>query len=69
MGIVNTWKSSATTEEVIEHLEKLYCGNIGLEFMHLESAEEREWFATHYETIAAQEVDTETKKAIAEGIE
>ena len=68
VGIVNSWKNSATTEEVIEQLEKLYCGSIGVEFMHIESAEEREWFATQYESIAAEQVDTKTKKAVAEAM-
>ena len=67
-GIINSWKSSASTEEVIEQLEKLYCGSIGVEFMHLESAQEREWFAAQYEATVAEEVDTETKKAVAEAM-
>ena len=67
-GIINSWKSSASTEEVIEQLEKLYCGNIGVEFMHIESAQEREWFAAQYEATVVEAVDTETKKAVAEAM-
>ena len=34
--------------------------------MHIESSEEREWFIKEYETIVAEEVDSYTKKEIAE---
>lgn len=65
-GILNTGKGTATTSEIIQQLEKLYCSSIGVEFMHIESSEEREWFIKEYETIVAEEVDSYTKKEIAE---
>ena len=64
-GILNGWKESATTEEVVERLEQLYCGSMGVEFMHIESAEEREWFAREFEAAATEYLDSATKKEIA----
>lgn len=65
---MNSWKSAATTEEVVQQLEKLYCNHVGVEFMHVESAEEREWFARQYEELASQEIEsgikTENAKAM-----
>ncbi len=40
---------SKTLREIVEHLEQTYCGSIGLEFMHIRSDAEREWFLTQYE--------------------
>ncbi|XP_063972436.1 probable 2-oxoglutarate dehydrogenase E1 component DHKTD1 homolog, mitochondrial isoform X2 [Diachasmimorpha longicaudata] len=38
---------------------------IGAEFSHLESLEEREWFAENFEKISREELDDGTKRAIA----
>ncbi|HMN40252.1 MAG TPA: 2-oxoglutarate dehydrogenase E1 component [Phycisphaerales bacterium] len=35
--------------EVIAHLERYYCGSIGIEFMHIPADEERAWFRRRFE--------------------
>lgn len=42
-------RSSSTLREVIDHLERTYCGSIGSEFMHIPVDEEREWFLARIE--------------------
>jgi len=41
--------TSGTLREIIAHLEQTYCRSIGLEFMHIRSEAEREWFLKNYE--------------------
>jgi len=41
--------SSATLGQVVSHLEETYCGSIGLEFMHIQSSDERAWFLAKFE--------------------
>ena len=67
-GIINGWKTNASTADIVDQLEKLYCSTTGIEFMHIESLEEREWLVNEYESINSQEVDTVTKKEIAEAM-
>ncbi len=67
-GILEGWKSAATTEEIVEQLEKLYCNHLGVEFMHLESLEEREWFAKEFEIMASQDVEVEIKRENAKAM-
>ncbi|XP_011306220.1 probable 2-oxoglutarate dehydrogenase E1 component DHKTD1, mitochondrial, partial [Fopius arisanus] len=64
-GIINTSKSEGTVEEAVGILNDLYTREIGAEFSHLESLEEREWFAETFERIHKEELDDGTKKAIA----
>ncbi len=40
---------AATLKMVIDHLEKSYCGSIGVEFMHIPSDDERVWFRRRFE--------------------
>ncbi|QQS09606.1 MAG: 2-oxoglutarate dehydrogenase E1 component [Phycisphaerales bacterium] len=40
---------SRTLREIVDHLEKTYCGSIALEFMHIRNQEERDWFLDQYE--------------------
>jgi 2-oxoglutarate dehydrogenase complex dehydrogenase (E1) component-like enzyme len=54
--------------DVVNQLEKLYCSSTGIEFMHVESLEEREWLVKEYEAMDSQEVDSVTKKEIAEAM-
>lgn len=42
-------RSSAKLREVVDHLERVYAGSIGSEFMHLPVEEEREWFLARLE--------------------
>jgi 2-oxoglutarate dehydrogenase E1 component len=39
----------ATLRELIAHLEKVYAGSVGLEFMHISSPSRRTWLAEHME--------------------
>ena len=39
----------APLREVIKQLEQSYCGSIGIEFMHIPSGAEREWFRRRFE--------------------
>ncbi|KAI9563198.1 hypothetical protein GHT06_010655 [Daphnia sinensis] len=59
---------SEKTSDVVLQLEKLYCSSTGVEFMHIESLEEREWLISEHEAISSQEVDPVTKKEIAEAM-
>lgn len=56
------------TSDVVLQLEKMYCSSTGVEFMHIESLEEREWLISEHEAISSQEVDPVTKKEIAEAM-
>ncbi|XP_043274432.1 probable 2-oxoglutarate dehydrogenase E1 component DHKTD1, mitochondrial isoform X2 [Venturia canescens] len=64
-GILATEKSEGTIKEALAILNSIYCGNIGAEFTHLESLEEREWFAEKLERTRSESVSDETKRAIA----
>ena len=35
---------NATLKEIITHLDKVYCGNIGFEYHHIEDRAKRRWF-------------------------
>ena len=39
----------ATLAEVISHLEDTYCRSVGIEFMHIQNVEERQWFLEQFE--------------------
>ncbi|XP_015114177.1 probable 2-oxoglutarate dehydrogenase E1 component DHKTD1 homolog, mitochondrial [Diachasma alloeum] len=64
-GIINTSKSEGTVREAVDILNELYIREIGAEFSHLESLEEREWFAESFEKTSTEELDDGTKRAIA----
>lgn len=40
----------ATLQQIVDHLNKLYCGTIGVEYMYIEDSETREWFKEKYES-------------------
>src|SRR5689334_3785464 len=39
----------ATLREIVAHLQQTYCGSIGVEFTHIESAEQRIWLRERME--------------------
>jgi 2-oxoglutarate dehydrogenase E1 component len=43
---------NGTLDDIIKHLQNLYCRNIGVEFMHINNKEQRDWFKQHYESTA-----------------
>lgn len=42
-------KKGMTLKDLIGHCEKMYCHHIGVEYMHMPSAKERQWFINQYE--------------------
>ena len=47
--------NNATLGEIIEHLKKVYCSNIGFEFAHIENWEKRNWLQNKIENRTAKE--------------
>ncbi|USZ14017.1 2-oxoglutarate dehydrogenase E1 component [Moraxella sp. FZFQ2102] len=43
-------KDTATLREIIEILERVYCGSIGYEYMHVFTATEKRWFENYIES-------------------
>ena len=41
---------NATLGQILDRLKKIYCGNIGVEFAHIENKEKRLWVREHLET-------------------
>ena len=59
----------ATLAEILERLKKIYCGNIGFEFAHIENNEKRKWLREKIETRPLKDdygLDLTTKKRILE---
>ncbi|MDA8792744.1 2-oxoglutarate dehydrogenase E1 component [Bacteriovoracaceae bacterium] len=44
--------NNATLKEIIAHLTKLYCGHIGIEYMHITDTNMRRWIRDKYESEA-----------------
>jgi len=44
----------APLREIIDRLEKIYCGTIGLEYMHIEDRAQKRWIQVQIETSLAQ---------------
>ncbi len=66
----------ATLEQILDVVRRTYCGTIGVEFMHVQSAEEKSWIQRKFEgTRSDAELDSEEKKRVlaeitrAEGFE
>jgi 2-oxoglutarate dehydrogenase E1 component len=56
---------SAKLKDIITHLKKIYCGSIGVEFMHINDSEVRDWFENRFETdLAGRNLPLEKKKRI-----
>lgn len=59
----------ATLAEILHRLELIYCGNLGVEFAHIENYEKRMWLREKIETRPLQDdygLNLETKKRILE---
>lgn len=57
----------ATLNQIIDALRKIYCGKIGVEFMHLTNPDEKAWIQERIETPLNQtEFTTNGKRAILE---
>ncbi|WP_237058268.1 2-oxoglutarate dehydrogenase E1 component [Microbulbifer sediminum] len=66
----------ATLREIVEGLERTYCGNLGAEIMHLSNLEEQQWFQQRLERSQSKpnfgaEIQTEILQRLsaAEGLE
>ena len=56
-----------TVDSLIARLESVYCGDVGIELMHIPNVAEREWVAKHWEELSNQfRVDDSLKQRIAE---
>lgn len=63
----NIGKPEATLREIIEAAERIYCGHIGLEYMHVTTSTEKRWFENYMETnLGHIKFDAEKKKEILE---
>ncbi|XP_072032224.1 2-oxoadipate dehydrogenase complex component E1-like [Amphiura filiformis] len=64
-GIVNSTMKSGNMEDIVSHLESLYCDQMSAEFMHLTTMEEREWFAEKFEESRTWTLSDDEKKSLA----
>ncbi|GJQ76322.1 hypothetical protein Trydic_g2045 [Trypoxylus dichotomus] len=64
-GILNTTQKQGSILEALDFLKSAYCQAVGVEFLHLQTEEEIEWFAENYELYITQELDSVTKVKIA----
>jgi 2-oxoglutarate dehydrogenase E1 component len=56
---------TATLREIIEALRAIYCGNVGVEYMHIQELEQRRWIQARIEVARNQtEFTPEGKRAI-----
>ena len=51
----------ATLEEIIDRLQKTYCGSIGSEFMYIASTEQKRWIQKRLETSLARRLNNTIK--------
>jgi len=64
-GKVLGLSSSSTLTEILAHLKKTYCNSIGVEFTHIQNAEEREWLQDIMEsTQNTENLDSDSQKFI-----
>ena len=47
---LDTGSDKSTLREIINRLEEIYCGNIGIECNHIMESEERRWFQRKFES-------------------
>lgn len=60
---------SAKLKDIIAILDKTYCRNIGVEFMHIQDPEEKQWIQTYVETTNnLPQYDKEKKKQILKNL-
>ncbi|XP_076065924.1 2-oxoadipate dehydrogenase complex component E1 [Oratosquilla oratoria] len=64
-GLVTGSPSSASLEELEQILQEKYCGHLGVEFTHLLTLEEREWFANAVEELSDFVLPVEKRVRIA----
>ncbi|GJM32365.1 MAG: 2-oxoglutarate dehydrogenase subunit E1 [Saprospiraceae bacterium] len=60
---------NATLREIISHMRKVYCGNIGFDYQHIDNREQRRWIRTRIERHHpdnAYDIPLEKKRRILE---
>ena len=61
--------NEASLADILDRLKKIYCGNIGFEFAHIENGDKRKWLREKIETRPLREdfdLSLDTKKRILE---
>ncbi|MBL4591938.1 MAG: 2-oxoglutarate dehydrogenase E1 component [Phycisphaerales bacterium] len=59
--------AQTTLRKVIDHLEEMYCGSVGVELMHVADTEQRAWLLERYERAGGRiELDDKRKGLIIE---
>ncbi|KAM8803301.1 2-oxoadipate dehydrogenase complex component E1 isoform 2-T2 [Rhynchonycteris naso] len=64
-GLLNMGKDEASLEEVLAHLNQIYCGQISIETSQLQSQEEKDWFARRFEELKKETFTTEERKHLS----
>lgn len=64
-GIINIGREKGTLAEIQEALRAMYTESLTAEFQHLNTLEEREWFANRYEELSNMEVSSQLKVTMA----
>jgi 2-oxoglutarate dehydrogenase E1 component len=75
-GSLHIGKADASLGEIVDAMERTYCGHVGAEFMHIVATEERHWIMQRMESVrsapdfGAEVRDTLLRRLIkAEGLE
>ncbi len=68
-GVFYIGREQATLREIIQALEKTYCGSIGAEFMHIVDTEQRQWIQKRMDSVrSAPEYSAETRLHLLERV-
>jgi len=62
-GLVNS--PASTVSDLAQDLTNLYCGTTAIECEYMESAEEKEWLYTHYETVKQSPISSDQQIELA----
>ena len=54
-----------STDDVMRVLEEVYCGTTAVQFEHMETAEERDWFADRYESLRGERMSDARRVEVA----
>ncbi|XP_027694552.1 probable 2-oxoglutarate dehydrogenase E1 component DHKTD1, mitochondrial isoform X1 [Vombatus ursinus] len=64
-GLLSMGKEEASLEEVLAYLNHIYCGQISIETIQLQSQEEKDWFASRFEELKKETFTTEERKHLS----
>jgi 2-oxoglutarate dehydrogenase E1 component len=61
-GLAN--RESMTLREILDVLQRAYCGKVGIEYRHIQSKEEKQWIREQIrrEFVATEPIPVEVKK-------